>query len=83
MDIKTFAEKAKRYVENRDFSDQANAELRLYNLKMRISRIELKKREFEAEFLDQNIGERWDNIMIWCLPEVINSKLVINFRSFG
>lgn len=51
MDVKAFAEKAKRYVENRDFSDQANAELRLYNLKMRTSRIELMKREIELHGL--------------------------------
>lgn len=51
MDVKAFAEKAKRYVETRDFSDQANAELRLYNLKMRTSRIELMKREIELHGL--------------------------------
>lgn len=51
MDVKAFAEKAKQYVENRDFSDKANAELRLYNLKMRSSRIELMKREIELHGL--------------------------------
>lgn len=51
MDVKAFAEKAKQYVENRDFSDKANAELRLYNLKMRTSRIELMKREIELHGL--------------------------------
>ena len=51
MDVRAFAEKAKAYVEKRDFSDQANAELRLYNLKMRTSRLELMKREIELHGL--------------------------------
>lgn len=41
MDVKEFAEQAKEYVKNKDFSDKANEELELYNLKMKISRLEL------------------------------------------
>lgn len=51
MDVVAFADKAREYVEHRDFSDQANAELRLYNLKMRTSRMELMKREIELHGL--------------------------------
>lgn len=41
MDVKEFAEQAKAYVKNKDFSDKANEELALYNLKMKISRLDL------------------------------------------
>lgn len=41
MDVQKFAKKAKEYVKKKDFSDKANEELELYNLKMRISRLEL------------------------------------------
>lgn len=42
-DVQAFAEQAKKYVEDRDFSDQANTELRLYNATMKINRLELLK----------------------------------------
>ncbi|MEY8435089.1 minor capsid protein [Streptococcus hyointestinalis] len=43
FDVVTFQDKAKRYVETRDFSPQANRELALYNLKMKMNRLELLK----------------------------------------
>ena len=51
MDVFAFAEKAKAYVESRDFSTKANEELKLYNLKMRTSRLELMKRQIELDGL--------------------------------
>lgn len=51
MDVFAFAEKAKEYVESRDFSTKANEELKLYNLKMRTSRLELMKRQIELDGL--------------------------------
>lgn len=45
MDVEEFAEQAKEYVKTRDFSDQANEELALYNLKMKISRLELLEQQ--------------------------------------
>ena len=41
MDVEAFAERAKQYVKEKDFSDKANEELALYNLKMKVSRLEL------------------------------------------
>lgn len=41
MDVKAFEAKAKKYVKEKDFSSQANRELKIYNLKMRINRLEL------------------------------------------
>lgn len=51
MDVFAFAERAKAYVESRDFSTKANEELKLYNLKMRTSRLELMKRQIELDGL--------------------------------
>lgn len=40
MDVKAFQKKAKEYVKNKDFSATANYELKIYNRKMRINRLE-------------------------------------------
>lgn len=58
MDVQDFADKAAEYVKNRDFSDQANSELKTYNLKMRVNRYELLLREIDLELSklgDKNI----------------------------
>ena len=49
MDVQAFSEKAKRYVEEKNFSDQANEELKLYNATMKINRLELLKSEIGLE----------------------------------
>lgn len=49
MDVERFADKAKQYVQNMDTSPQANADLKLYNLKMRVSRLQLLKMELNLE----------------------------------
>ena len=51
MDIEKFASKAKRYVKNKDFSDRANYELRIYNLKMKASRLELLKAQIDLQLI--------------------------------
>lgn len=56
MDVERFAEKAREYVQNKDFSKQANADLKLYNLKMRVSRLKLLQLELELE-LDRLRGK--------------------------
>ena len=43
LDIEEYQRKAAKYVKDRDFSDQANAEMRLYNLTMKINRLEMLK----------------------------------------
>lgn len=40
-DVENFSERAKKYVEQKDFSDKANEELRRYNVTMRTNRLEL------------------------------------------
>ncbi|WP_251712887.1 minor capsid protein [Lactococcus ileimucosae] len=52
MDVKAFNKKAEQYVRTKNFSQKANAELKLYNLKMRVNRLELLKAKLLLE-LDQ------------------------------
>ena len=51
MDVEKFASKAKKYVNDRDFSDRANYELRIYNLKMKASRLELLKAQIDLQLI--------------------------------
>ena len=41
LDIKEYEAKAKRYVKEKDLSDRANAEMKLYNLTMKVNRLEM------------------------------------------
>ncbi|WP_194745912.1 minor capsid protein [Staphylococcus chromogenes] len=47
-DIREFEDRVKRYVENKDFSDKANKELRQYNTKMYVSREQLLKQQLNV-----------------------------------
>lgn len=49
IDIDNYKRKAKKYVKERNFSDRANEEMRLYNVTMRINRLEMLKRNVELE----------------------------------
>lgn len=51
MDVKAFARKAKKYVKEKDFSQTANKELKLYNLTMRVNRLELLKANIGLELI--------------------------------
>lgn len=42
-DVEAYEALAKEYVKNKDFSDRANAEMRLYNATMKINRLEMLK----------------------------------------
>lgn len=72
LDMEEYQRKAAKYVKNRDFSDQANAEMRLYNLTMKINRLEMleanigmeltggfdeMQKYFEDKLTDHTIGE--------------------------
>ncbi len=50
-DVKAFARKAKQYVKDKDFSKTANEELRLYNVTMRVNRLELLKSQIGLELI--------------------------------
>lgn len=51
LDIEEYARKAEKYVKGRDFSDQANEEMRLYNLTMKVNRLELLKAKIGLEMV--------------------------------
>ncbi|HJC49104.1 MAG TPA: minor capsid protein [Candidatus Anaerostipes avistercoris] len=50
-DIEAFGRKAKRYVKDKDFSTQANEEMRLYNMTMKVNRLELLKAQIGLEMV--------------------------------
>ncbi|MGN1014278.1 MAG: minor capsid protein [Butyricicoccus sp.] len=43
LDIEAYERKAAKYVKDKDFSKQANEEMRLYNLTMKVNRLEMLK----------------------------------------
>lgn len=51
LDIEAYERKAKKYVEDKDFSKQANEEMRLYNATMKINRLELLKANIGLEMI--------------------------------
>lgn len=51
LDIEKYERKAKRYVRDRNFSERANEEMRLYNVTMSINRLELLKANIHLELL--------------------------------
>ncbi len=51
LDIEEYQRKAKKYVAERDFSPRANQEMRLYNLTMKVNRLELLKAEIGLEMV--------------------------------
>lgn len=63
FDVTKFAEKARKAVEEKDFSHNTNEWLRIYNLKMKVSRLELLKAELDLEInnLTSNLEEVFDN----------------------
>ena len=62
FDITKFAEKARKAVKEKDFSHKTNSWLRVYNLKMKVSRLELLKAELGLEInsLTSNLDEVFD-----------------------
>ncbi len=51
LNIEDYSIKAKKYVKERNFTPTANEELRLYNVTMRVNRLELLKKNIELELL--------------------------------
>lgn len=43
LDMEAYSRKAKKYVEEKNFSKQANEEMKLYNMTMKVNRLELLK----------------------------------------
>ena len=51
LDIAAYERKAKQYVKDKDFSDKANEEMRLYNLTMKVNRLEMLKANIGLELI--------------------------------
>lgn len=51
LDIAAYERKAKKYVATKDFSDQANEKMRVYNLTMKVNRLELLKANIGLEMV--------------------------------
>lgn len=51
IDIEAFQRKAKKYVKEKNFSDEANEQMRLYNLAMKVNRLELLKANIGLELV--------------------------------
>ena len=62
FDVTKFTEKARKAVKEKDFSHKTNSWLRVYNLKMKVSRLELLKAELGLEInsLTSNLDEVFD-----------------------
>ena len=52
LDMEEYSRKAEKYVAEKDFSTQANEEMRLYNLTMKVNRLELLKAEIGLELVN-------------------------------
>ena len=52
LDMEEYSRKAKRYVDEKDFSKEANNEMRLYNMTMKVNRLELLKAKIGLELVD-------------------------------
>lgn len=64
-DVQAFARKAKKYVEEKNFSKKANEELRLYNLTMKVNRLELLKSNIGLELIALGDDlEKYTNVVL-------------------
>ena len=52
LDMDAYEAKAKKYVANKDLSPQANREMRLYNLTMKVNRLEMLKARIGIAMVD-------------------------------
>ena len=62
MDVTKFADKAAKAVKEKDFSHATNEWLKVYNLRMKVSRLELLKAELTLEIqnLTTEVNEVFD-----------------------
>lgn len=70
MDVDAFSRKAKKYVKEKDFSKTANKELKLYNLTMRVNRLELLKANIGLELIST-----FDSLDKYMAGELTNAAL--------
>ncbi|MDN8966412.1 phage head morphogenesis protein, partial [Staphylococcus aureus] len=56
FDVLAFSNKAKQFVERKDFSEEANQSLKQYNLTMKISREKLLKQQLDLIVKDTRLN---------------------------
>lgn len=65
LDIEAYSRKAAKYVKEKDFSDQANEEMRIYNMTMKVNRLELLKANIGLEMVSgfDELQKYYDEIL--------------------
>lgn len=65
LDIEEYGRKAAKYVKEKDFSKEANEEMRLYNATMKINRLEMLKANIGLELVDgfSELQKYYDEIL--------------------
>lgn len=65
LDIEAYGRKAAKYVKEKDFSKEANEEMRLYNVTMKINRLEMLKANIGLELADgfNDLQKYFDRIL--------------------
>ncbi len=73
FDVYAFRNKAKKYVKRRDFSNEANKTLKLYNLTMKVSREKLLKQQLDLIVKDStlDIQDKLENNLV----EAVNREV--------
>lgn len=72
LEIEQYERKAKKYVKNRDFTKRANEEMSLYNVTMKINRLELLKQYIYLELLSLTSAE--ERIIYQSLTESVREE---------
>lgn len=72
-DVEKFGRKAKRYVKERNFTERANYELRLYNATMRMNRLDLLQQEIRLELIAMANDE--EKLLISRLDEEVKDEI--------
>lgn len=73
MDVQSFATRARKAVQDKDFSHRTNEWLKVYNLKMRVSREELLKYNIQLELYKLN--KESENIMTSAMDEEYRKEI--------
>jgi len=78
IDMREYEALAAKYVATHDFSDEANEQMKLYNLTMRINRLELLKAEINLELL-----AGYDDIEHEIERDLLEQAMKVNERYAG
>lgn len=73
-DIEALGRKAAKYVKEKNFSQQANEEMRLYNMTMKVNRLELLKAQIGLEMV-----AGFDELQKYC-EEILTERTISEFE---